>query len=69
MSTITSDVRLAALEAVRPLHLGRVSGLLGIRVTVTGLSAAVGELLEIDGPAGVVPVEVVASAPGVLTCL
>ncbi|GAB6986965.1 FliI/YscN family ATPase [Nocardioides pyridinolyticus] len=69
MSVLTTDHRDAALAAVRPLHLGRVSGLLGIRVTVTGLSAAVGDLLEILGPDGIVPVEVVASAPGLLTCL
>ena len=69
MSAVTDEIRLAALDAVRPLHLGRVAGLLGIRVTVTGLSAAVGELLEILGPERVVPVEVVASSPGQLTCL
>lgn len=69
MTALTSQLRSDALAAVRPLHLGRVAGLLGIRVTVTGLSAAVGELLEILGPDGVVPVEVVASAPGLLTCL
>ena len=69
MSALTTEHRSGALEAVRPLHLGRVAGLLGIRVTVTGISAAVGELLEIQGPDGVVPVEVVASEPGILTCL
>ena len=69
MSALTTDHRADALAAVRPLHLGRVAGLLGLRVTVTGLSAAVGELLEILGPDGVVPVEVVASEPGLLTCL
>lgn len=69
MSALTTEHRSGALEAVRPLRLGRVSGLLGIRVTVTGISAAVGDLLEIQGPAGVVPVEVVASTSDVLTCL
>ncbi|HEU5038080.1 MAG TPA: FliI/YscN family ATPase [Nocardioides sp.] len=69
MSALTAEHRAGALAAVRPLHLGRVAGLLGIRVTVTGLSAAVGELLEVQGPDGVVPVEVVASEPGQLTCL
>jgi flagellum-specific ATP synthase len=69
MSALTTGHRIGALEAVRPLHLGRVAGLLGLRVTVTGIPAAVGELLEIQGPEGVVPVEVVASAPGLLTCL
>ncbi|GAA1137726.1 FliI/YscN family ATPase [Nocardioides aquiterrae] len=69
MGALTAERRDAALAAVRPLRLGRVAGLLGIRVTVTGIPAAVGELLEIQGPDGVVPVEVVASEPGQLTCL
>ncbi len=69
MSALTTEHRNGALAAVRPLHLGRVAGLLGLRVTVTGLAAAVGDLLEIQGPRGAVPVEVVASGPGLLTCL
>ena len=36
-------------------RLGRVSGLLGLRVTVSGLSAALGDLLEVRGAAGPVP--------------
>ena len=69
MSTLTADHRTGALAAVAPLRLGRVVGLLGLRVTVSGLSAALGDLLEVRGSGGPVPVEVVASERGVLTCL
>lgn len=69
MSTLTEDRVRRAHQAVRPLALGRVVGLLGLRVTVAGLSAALGELLEVQGLAGPVPVEVVASGDGLLTCL
>ena len=37
--------------------------LLGLHLTVTGVAAAVGDLLEVRGAAGPVPVEVVASEP------
>jgi flagellum-specific ATP synthase len=69
MSTLTADHGTAARAAVVPQQLGRVSGLLGLRVTVSGVAAALGDLLEVRGAAGPVPVEVVASEHGVLTCL
>jgi len=69
MSVLT-DVRAErARVAVRPAQRGRVVGLLGLRVTVAGVSAALGDLLEVDGAAGIVPVEVVASDKNLLTCL
>jgi flagellum-specific ATP synthase len=69
VSTLTADHVRAARAAVVPTRLGRVSGLLGLRVTVAGVPAAMGDLLEVRGAAGPVPVEVVASEHGVLTCL
>lgn len=66
---LTAERRTAALEAVVPPRLGRVVGLLGLRVTVAGVPAALGDLLEVRGASGRVPVEVVASEHGVLTCL
>ncbi|WP_121253526.1 FliI/YscN family ATPase [Nocardioides ferulae] len=57
-----------AVAAVRPHALGRVAELLGLSVRVTGLSAAVGDLLVVQGP-GQVPLEVVASGPAGLVCL
>ncbi len=69
MSVLTADLERRARLAVRPLTLGRVVGLLGLRVTVSGVTAALGDLLEVRGLAGPVPVEVVASGDGQLTCL
>jgi flagellum-specific ATP synthase len=69
MSTLTAIRLERARVAARPAQRGRVVGLLGLRVTVAGVSAALGDLLEVDGAAGLVPVEVVASDRGLLTCL
>jgi flagellum-specific ATP synthase len=71
VSSLTLDLRQRALGAAAPLRIGRVSEILGLHLRVTGLRAAVGDLLEIDGPdhAGPVPVEVAASDSRGLTCL
>jgi flagellum-specific ATP synthase len=69
MSVLTASRIERAQVAVRPAQRGRVVGLLGLRVTVAGVAAALGDLLEVDGAAGLVPVEVVASDNGLLTCL
>ena len=69
MSTLTAIHSDRARAAVRPQQLGRVVGLLGLRVTVSGLTAAIGDLLEVVGDTGTIPLEVVASGSGVLTCL
>lgn len=66
---LTLDHRAAARASVAPLHLGRIVGLLGLRVTVAGIPAALGDLLTVHGLGGAVPVEVVASEQGTLTCL
>ncbi|GAB2873589.1 FliI/YscN family ATPase [Nocardioides pacificus] len=65
---VGSDLHQRALLAVRPRTLGRVAELLGLSVRITGVPAAVGDLLEVVGPAPV-PVEVVASGPAGLVCL
>lgn len=68
--TVLTDTRVErARLAVRPAQRGRVAGLLGLRVTVSGIAAALGDLLEVDGAAGVVPIEVVAADRDLLTCL
>ncbi len=69
MSALTAAHRERAMAAVRAPQLGLVAELRGLHLTVTGLSAAVGDLLEVSGPGGEVPVEVVASSRGSLTCL
>jgi flagellum-specific ATP synthase len=55
--------------AASPLVTGRVTAVIGLTVTVAGLPAAVGELLQIEGPAGPVAAEVVAVGDGTLACL
>ena len=48
MSAITLDVRQRALAAAAPKQLGRVAELVGLHLRVTGLQAAIGDLLEAD---------------------
>ncbi|MFL6157588.1 MAG: FliI/YscN family ATPase [Marmoricola sp.] len=70
MSALTLDVRQRALDAAAPLQLGRVAELVGLHLLVTGLSAAVGDLVEIDRSDGVPALaEVAASRPNGLVCL
>ncbi|MEU8237147.1 FliI/YscN family ATPase [Actinoplanes missouriensis] len=58
-----------ALVAARPLVSGRVTGAVGLRVTVSGIDANVGDLLRIgDGP-GAVLAEVAALDGERLSCL
>jgi flagellum-specific ATP synthase len=59
----------AALAAARPLTRGKVTGAVGLRVTVSGLEARVGDLLLMgDGPDGVFA-EVAAIDGDKLSCL
>ena len=51
-----------------PGPLGRVSELLGLQLRVTGLEAAVGDLLSVESSVPVLA-EVVASGPTGLVCL
>lgn len=68
MSALTAYTRHRALRAVAPLHLGRVVELVGLHLLVTGLHAAVGDLVEIEGRSPVLA-EVAASGPRGLICL
>lgn len=68
MSTLTPDLRVRALGAVAPLQMGLVAELLGLQVRVTGLPAAVGDLVAVEGRTTVLA-EVAASGPAGLTCL
>jgi flagellum-specific ATP synthase len=68
MTTLTHELRQRALDAVRPLQLGRVAELLSLHLQVTGLPAAVGDLVEVAGPTTVLA-EVAASGPDGLVCL
>ncbi|WP_295656346.1 FliI/YscN family ATPase [uncultured Nocardioides sp.] len=68
MSVLTQSVRRAALDAAQPLGLGRVTRVLGLQVQVSGLSAAIGDVVSI-GERSPVLAEVAASGPAGLTCL
>ena len=69
MTTATLAVRRPeALAAALPLGLGLVEELLGLHLRVSGLRAAVGDLLEVRSPAPVL-VEVIASSAAGLVCL
>ncbi len=65
---VPQGLRDRALAAALPLTLGRVVELVGLHLIVTGLTAAVGDLVEVDGPAPVLA-EVAASGPEGLVCL
>jgi flagellum-specific ATP synthase len=68
VSSLTPYVRHRALRAASPLRLGRVVELVGLHLLVTGLPAAVGDLVEIEGPTPVFA-EVAASGSRGLVCL
>lgn len=68
MSVLTTELRRRAVEVVAPLHLGRVVEVVGLHLLVSGIPAAVGDLVEIEGPAPVLA-EVAASGPRGLVCL
>jgi len=72
VSTLSLDMRQRALGAATPLRLGRVTEVVGLHLRVRGLTAAVGDLLEIDPGSSPVPpvlVEVAAADPNGLVCL
>ncbi len=68
MSPLDTAVLERARDAARPARLGRVSELLGLQLRVTGLQAAVGDLLSVESAVPVLA-EVVASGPTGLVCL
>jgi flagellum-specific ATP synthase len=69
MTSLTLDLRQRALGAAAPLRLGRVTELIGLHLRVTGLPAAVGDLLDIDAGGRSVLAEVAAGDADGLVCL
>ncbi|MDT0200800.1 FliI/YscN family ATPase [Nocardioides sp. AE5] len=72
MSVLTAPIRERALAATAPLRLGRVAEVVGLQLRVTGLDAAIGDLVEIssaDPAQGPVLAEVAAGTPSGLVCL
>nr|WP_240948375.1 FliI/YscN family ATPase [Planosporangium mesophilum] len=59
----------AATTAAKPLAAGRVESVLGLSVTVRGISGSVGDLVSITTGGAQVPAEVVALDSDRLTCL
>jgi flagellum-specific ATP synthase len=59
----------AALAAARPLTRGKVTGAVGLRVTVSGVAARVGDLLQMGDGDDAVLAEVVALDSDQLSCL
>ncbi|MFS3127097.1 FliI/YscN family ATPase [Nocardioides sp. Bht2] len=68
MSRLTAEMIERAQAAAEPRFLGRVTEVVGLRLAVTGLSAAVGDLLEIQG-SELVLAEVVATHSDHVVCL
>ncbi|GAB7049790.1 FliI/YscN family ATPase [Catenuloplanes indicus] len=70
MSTSTLRNRLSsAVRAARPMAVGEVTGAVGLRVTVSGIGARVGDLLQIGGDDEPILAEVVALEGERLSCL
>jgi flagellum-specific ATP synthase len=73
MSSLSSAVLDRALDAARPLALGTVSELVGLHLVVSGLPAAVGDLVEVrtgtPASSGTLLAEVAALRPGQAVCL
>ncbi|GAA2695961.1 MULTISPECIES: FliI/YscN family ATPase [Actinosynnema] len=64
------DERFApALAAAKPQVIGRVTGVVGLSVTVAGISARIGDLVRIGSGGQEVLAEVVALGAGKVTCL
>ncbi|GAB7041803.1 MULTISPECIES: FliI/YscN family ATPase [Catenuloplanes] len=70
MSTSTLRSRLSsAVRAAKPMAVGEVTGAVGLRVTVSGIGARVGDLLQIGGDDEPILAEVVALEGERLSCL
>ena len=59
----------SAVRAARPMAVGEVTGAVGLRVTVSGIGARIGDLLQIGGDGEPVLAEVVALEGERLSCL
>lgn len=68
MTLILPAVAEAAAMAA-PLLTGRVTGVLGLTMTVEGVDAAVGDLVDVHSGGQTLPAEVVAVSAGRLTCM
>jgi flagellum-specific ATP synthase len=69
MTDLFSHRMSAALDAARPLIRGKVTGAVGLRVTVSGVQARVGDLLQMGEGAEAIYAEVAAIDGDKLSCL
>ncbi len=69
MSLVDTALLTRALHAAAPERLGRLAELRGLHLMVRGVDVAVGDLLEVAGAEGPVPVEAVASTAAGTVCL
>ncbi|MDR7280486.1 FliI/YscN family ATPase [Catenuloplanes atrovinosus] len=69
MSTALRNRLSSAVRAARPMTVGEVTGAVGLRVTVSGIGARVGDLLQIGGDDEPILAEVVALEGERLSCL
>lgn len=69
MSVAFAERLSAAREAARPQRVGRVTSAVGLGLTVAGLDAAVGDVLEIGTGPGAALAEVVATGADGLRCM
>lgn len=69
MSVVTEVVRHQLREAVTPRRTGRVTRLVGLRLEVDGVEAAVGDAVRIWRGGGVLDAEVVAVQGSTLACM
>jgi flagellum-specific ATP synthase len=67
--TLTSRLHQRIAAAATPRVVGRVSSIVGLSVTVAGVSGAVGDLVLIGDPSSPVPAEVVSIDGDKLACL
>jgi flagellum-specific ATP synthase len=66
---LDDEVLARVLGAARPAAYGRLTELRGLHLLVRGVDAAIGDVLEVHGEEGPVPVETVASTPAGTVCL
>ena len=69
MTVLSDALRTSLLEAASPTRIGRVTRLVGLRVEVEGLEAAVGEAVRIRRAGGILHAEVVAVQGSSLACM
>lgn len=69
MTSVFDQAFSRAGAAARPFVTGRLTAVVGLTLTVSGLDAALGEIVSVAGPTGTVAAEVVGVGDGRLACM